>query len=245
MMLGLLLALAQMQAASFDVASVKLAAPIRGDSYSINLGKTNHGELSMENVTLAECIKFAYGLSNDVQLAGPEWIGRKHENLFDIVAKASADTSRSQLLVMLQALLSERFELKMHHETRQASYLALTQSPKGLKLAEADPTVPGATNNTFHTGMIDSKAVYMGVLATVLSRFLHQPVLDMTGLAGRYVVKLEWTPDPVETEPAGGEKKGPSIFTALQQQLGLKLESRKGQLDVLVVDSALRTPVSN
>ena len=229
---------------TFDVASVKPAAPIKGDSYMINLGKTNHGELTMGNVTLAECIKFAYGLSNDVQLDGPEWISRKHENLIDIVAKAPADTPREQLLLMLRTLLDERFKLKMHHETRQASYLALVKGPKGLKIEEADPASSGAINNTFHSGHIDSKGVYLPVLATVLSRFMHQPVLDMTELKGRYAVKLDWTPDDVERTAAAVDS-GPTIYTALRQQLGLKLESRKGPLDVLVVDQAERTPIAN
>jgi uncharacterized protein (TIGR03435 family) len=231
---------------AFDVASVKPVERIKTDTYNINLGKTNHGELTMGNVTLAECLKFAYGLSDDIQLAGPPWIRAKGEIIFDIVAKAPADTPREQLLFMLQTLLTERFQLVLHRGEKTASYLALVQSRKALKIEPADPNLSGAVSNTFHLGHIDSKGVYLPMLATVLSRFMRQPVLDMTGLSGRYVVKLDWTPDPVDPLKPGTEPgTGPTIYTAVQEQLGLKLESRKGPLEVIVVDHAERVPISN
>jgi uncharacterized protein (TIGR03435 family) len=231
---------------TFDVASVKPAEKIKTDTYNINLGKTYHGELTMNNVTLAECLKFAYGLTDNVQLDGPEWTRRKGEFLYEILAKAPPDTPREQLLVMLQGLLNERFKLVLHREQRQASYLVLVPGKKGLKIEEADPALSGAAGNTFHLGHIESKGVYMPMLATVLSRFMREPVLDLTGLKGRYVVRLDWTPEPVEPEKPGAEMgKGPTIYTAIQEQLGLKLESRKGPLEVIVVDSAERVPVAN
>lgn len=242
-MLTLLIGLALMQIPppAFDVASVK-PVQLRTDSYSINLGKTNHGELTLGNVTLSDCLKFAYGLTNDIQVEGPEWIRRKGEILFDIVAKAPPDTPREQLLMMLRGLLTERFRLVTHREQRQAAYLALTQGKKGLKIEALDVSAPAVMDNTFHLGHIDSKGVYMSVLATVLSRFMRQPVLDLTGLKGRYVVKLDWVADTVEPEKA---PLGATIYMALQEQLGLKLESRKGPIEVLVVDQADRVPVSN
>lgn len=232
---------------AFDVASVKPAAKITTDTYNINLGKTNHGELTMNNVTLAECLKFAYGLTDNVQLDGPDWIKRKGEFLYDIIAKAPADTPHERLQLMLQTLLTERFQLVLHREQRQESYAALVQSKKGLKIEPADPNLPPSVRSTFHLGHIDSNGLYMTMLATVLSRFMRQPVLDMTGLTGRYVVKLDWTPDPVEpVDPSkAAPAAGPSIFSALQEQLGLKLESRKGPLEVIVVDHAERVPIAN
>jgi len=247
MTVGLILFLTLMQAQpTFDVASVKPSAPIKTDTYNINLGKTNHGELTMGNVTLSECLKFAYGFTDDIQLDGPAWIKRKGEFIYDIVAKAPADTPREQLQLMLQGLLTERFKLVMHHEQRQASYLALVEGKKGLKIEKVDEEmiVLGSTNRPGH---IESKGAYLSAVATLLSRFMRQPVLDMTGLKGRYAIKLEWTPDLVdplkETEAPGAT--APTIFTAVQQQLGLKLEARKGMLDVIVIDSAERVPVSN
>ena len=229
---------------AFDVASVK-RAEIKTDLYSINLGKINRGEVTLGNATFSDCLKFAYGLTSDIQLDGPEWMGRKGEFIYDIIGRASAETPREQLLVMLQGLLNERFQLVLHREQRQASYLALVESKKGHKLEEADPGLSGAVNNTFHLGHLDTKGVYLGMLATVLSRFLRQPVLDMTGLRGRYVVKLDWTPDPVDAGKAEAAGTGPTIYTAVQEQLGLKLESRKGPLEVLVVDHAVKVPLAN
>ena len=231
----------------FDVASVKPAEKIKTDSYMINLGKTAHGELTMGNVTLSECLKFAYGLTDDIQLDGPDWIKRKGEFIYEIVAKAPDGTPREELLVMLQGLLVERFKLELHREQRQASYLALTQDKKGLKVEALDPAAPPVMNNTFHLGHIDSKGAYMSALATVLSRFMRHPVLDMTGLKGRYILKLDWMPDPVDPVKASEAPgvAGPTIYTALQEQLGLKLESRKGPLEVIVIDHAERVPVAN
>ena len=242
----LLVALGLMQTQpAFEVASVKPAERIKTDTYNINLGKTNRGVLTMGNVTLSECLKFAYGFADDIQLDGPDWMRRKGEVLFDIIAKAAPDTPREQLLIMLQGLLAERFKLVLRREQRQASYLALLPGKKGLKMGEADPAAP-PTNSTLHLGHIVTNGIYMRMLATVLSRFLRQPVIDMTGLPGPYAVKLDWTPDPVEpSKVAEGPGNGPSIYTALQDQLGLRLESRKGPLEVLIVDHAERVPVSN
>ena len=233
-----LLVVLTLSQAVFDVASVK-PVQLKTDSYMINLGKTNHGELTLGNATLSDCMKFAYSLNDDIQLDGPEWIRRKGEVIFDITGKAAPETPREQLRVMLQTLLTERFQIKLHREQRQASYLALTQGKKSLKIQESDPATPGNVDNVFHVGHIDSKGAYLSVLATVLSRFMHQPVLDETGLKGRYVVKLDWTPD------SNVEQTGPSIYTALQEQLGLKLESRKGPIEVLVIDRAERIPIAN
>jgi uncharacterized protein (TIGR03435 family) len=189
-------------------------------------------------------VKFAYGLTSDIQLAGPEWIWSKMIR-FDIVAHAAPETSREQLLLMLRNLLDERFKLAVHHEQKQASYLALALAKKGLKMEEAEANAP-LSNNQFRPGHIVSKGVYMPMLANVLSRFLREPVIDFTGLKTRYVIDLTWTPEAADGITSGSETgSGPSIYTALQQQLGLKLESRKGLIDVLVVDHAERVPVEN
>jgi uncharacterized protein (TIGR03435 family) len=243
---GLLLALALMQAQpAFDVASVKRAAPITTDSYNINLGKTLNGELTMGNVTLGECLKFAYGFTDNIQLDGPDWMNRKGDVLFDIVARTSPDVPRDQMRLMLRTLLKERFELVTHTEERQASYLALVQGKKGLKLVESDPAAVGGPDNIYHLGHIDSKRADMSTIATILSRFMRHPVLDQTGLKGNYVVKLDWTFEPEDPQKAAGTDSGPSIYTALQEQLGLRLESRKGPLEVLVIDSARKEPIAN
>jgi uncharacterized protein (TIGR03435 family) len=229
------------QAPAFDVASVKPEV-ITADLYFANLGRVAHGELSMGNVTLSEAVRFAWGINNDAQVAGPDWIKSK-EVRFKIDAKAAPDAPRAQVLVMLQSLLTERFRLKTHTEQREIAHLELVAGKKESKLKAAIEGSDGSHNrNGF--GHIVSNRMTMDVLTTILSRFLRQPILDRTGLEGGYEIDLEWSPEPrAGEEPADPSR--PSIYAAVQEQLGLKLEARKTPLPVIVVDSAERVPIGN
>src|SRR5215831_18184529 len=103
---------------AFDVASVKQGGPVRPDGLlDISLGTAVHGVVTLSNTTLSECIRYAYGLANESQIAGPDWI-RDRSIRFEIVAKAPADTPADDLRRMLQTLLKERFRLEMHREPR-------------------------------------------------------------------------------------------------------------------------------
>jgi len=149
---------------------------------------------------------------------------------------------------MLQALLADRLKLAIHHERKELSFLALIPGKNGAKLQAASPDSAASGNNLAARGHIASKYMSMKVLATLLSRFEREIVVDQTGIAGPFQVKLDWTPDD-GVAPAGNAANdvpsGPSIYTALQEQLGLRLESRKGPLDVLVIDHAQKVPVDN
>src|SRR5262245_18565102 len=123
------------QSPEFDVATVKLSPPPEGDRININLGHVLHGKVILSTVTLIDCVKFAYGLSSDVQLSGPDWIRR--EPRFDIVAQAPPDTPRSRLLLMMQGLLAHRLQLHVHREDRELTYLALVRGKNGGKLVKA------------------------------------------------------------------------------------------------------------
>ena len=237
------LALAQ---SSYEVATVKLSPPPPGDLININLGTVLNGRLTLTNATVADCVKFAYGLAADPQLAGPDWI-RTGAVRLDVDARAPSDTPREVMLQMLQSLLAERMHLVVHREPREMSYLALVPAKSGPKLTAVDPpTAP--VNAPSGAGRIDSPRMPMSTLARLLSRFERQTVLDMTGLPGFYRVKLDWT---VENNRAGASPEpadlgaGPSLYVAIQQQLGLRLEARKGPVEVLVVDSVARTPAEN
>jgi len=245
---------AQQPAASpvFDVASLKPVALTPGP-YRANLGTDRHGEVKLTNVTLGDCLKFAYGITNDAQIAGPAWINNKDVR-FNIEAKAQPDTPRDQLLLMLQNLLAERFRMALHREQRELTVLRLVVARNGPKIRGESPDATGS-GPRFAPGVIVSDRLTMPVLATLLSRFSREPVLDETGLSGAYDVNLQWTPETRPTPPTGGaaepDQPGapapdhPSIFSAVQEQLGLKLERRKGPLEVLVVDRADRVPVAN
>ncbi len=225
---------------TFDVATIKQSLLPDGDLFSINLGTIRNGKVALTNTTLSDCIRFAYGLVSEDQISGPDWIKFK-EVRFDIVALAPPDTPREQLLRMLQALLADRLKLALHHEQRERSFLALVVGKGGSKLRPASRDL-GVAPGPMILGRIVSTQMSMFSLAALLSRFERQTVIDMTGLPGLFDVDLQWTSERGGT-PTTGDK--PSVYTAVQEQLGLKLEARKGPLDVLVVDSAQKVPDDN
>lgn len=173
-----------------------------------------------------------------------------------------------QMNVMLRALLAERFRLTVHHETRQLPIyelvVARSDGTLGPQLREttvdcvaavaARGNAPPRPDGPFcgtrgGVGRLMLGSVTMSMLATVLSRSVNRTVVDRTGLAGKFDGSLEWTPDQMSTPPPGGAPPGglppppadgPSIFTAVQEQLGLKLESARGPVDVLVIDHVER-----
>jgi uncharacterized protein (TIGR03435 family) len=233
----------------FDVASLKPVILDGADLYYANLGTYRNGVLTQTNTTLAECLRFAYEITTDDLVAGPDWIKNKAVR-FDILAKTAPATPRSEALLMLRTLLDERFKLTLRHEPRVLSYYALT-APNGehkMKPAQ-DPPVEGEV--ILWQGRFRHNRMTMLMLAAMIARYMHIPVLDQTAIPGAFEVKLDWTrdnslpaaaaPGAVAAEPADG----PSIFEAVQKQLGLKLEKRKGPVDVLVVDHAEKTPLAN
>jgi uncharacterized protein (TIGR03435 family) len=244
-------ALLNAQSSEFEVATVKLSPPPEGDHIYINLGRILHGKVTLTNATLSDCIKFAYDLSSDVQLAGPDWIRR--EPRFDIAAQAPPDTPRARLLLMMQRLLGDRLGLRLHREDRDLTYLALVRGKDSSKLQKSDNDTPA--NGPSLPGRIISPRMEIKTLAKVISRFERQPVIDETGLEGYYAVHLEYATERLGAAVPGGDAAGtpgeadrpagPSLYSAVQEQLGLKLERRKGYVPVLVIDSAEKSPGAN
>ena len=232
----------------FDVASLKPVILDGADLYYANLGSYRNGVLTQTNTTLSECLRFAYEITTDDLVAGPEWIKNKSVR-FDILAKTAPATPRSEALLMLRTLLDERFKLTLRHEPRVLSYYALTAPNGAHKMQPAqEPPVEG---NSLGLGRIHHPRITMLMLASLIARFTRTPVLDETALPGLFDVKLDWARDngiPPALAPGAAPPEpadGPSIFEAVQQQLGLKLEKRKGPVDVLVVDHAEKTPLAN
>ena len=233
----------------FDVASLKPVVLDGADTYTANLGTYRNGVLAQTNTTLAECLRFAYEITTDDLVSGPDWIKNKMVR-FDTLAKTSPDTPRSQALLMLRTLLEERFKLALRREPRVLSYYALTAPNPEHKMKPAeDPPAPGQLIHWL--GRIHNNRMTMLTLASLISRFTRMPVLDETALTGAFEVNLEWARDnslPSAVAPGAPTAEpadGPSIFEAVQKQLGLKLEKRKGPVDVLVVDHAEKTPIEN
>jgi uncharacterized protein (TIGR03435 family) len=231
---------------TFDVASLKPAAPPPSGRITVDLGNSSHGRLTLTNVTLSECLRFVFKIYTDDQIAGPDWI-KDHRFLFNIVAQAPEDTPRDTLRKMALTLLTERFQLALHHESRELRYLALVVDKSGLKMHETKEGTPGG-REIVRPGNIVYSHVSGQTLAVLLTRFTEQPILDMTGLKGQYDVDLKWTPDSASGTPAAEPvdmTTAPSLFAAVREQLGLKLEARKGPMDTVVVDHAERIPIGN
>lgn len=187
-------------------------------------------------------------------MGGPKWLGTER---FDIEAKtdsATADQLRTlsrdqrwlQTQAMFQQLLADRFKLSVHWETRELPVYALVVAKNGPNLHEAKES-DGGTHISASTGQFTAQGISMTDMARTLtqelSRELGRVVIDKTGIAGRYDVALKWTPETGTASISNGTEgaalppdSGPSIFTAIQEQLGLKLESAKGPVQVLVID---------
>jgi len=226
---------------TFDVASVKRVDTSKlGDLTSTNIASVHGQEITFGNATLRDCIRFAYGIAADTQIVGPDWI-RSKQFLYDIDAKGGTDVSPEQLQAMMQRLLIQRFNLKAHREQKVMAYYALVPAKSGPTIQEIKK-MPENFQGTTHGGHIDS-VLPMPTLAYLLSRFeTERPIIDKTALSGLYRVKLDWALQQTENV---GDVTGPSLFTALNEQLGLKLEARRGPVDVLVVESAEKIPTPN
>ncbi|HVW10799.1 MAG TPA: TIGR03435 family protein [Bryobacteraceae bacterium] len=214
------------QTVSFDAAAIKVSEAPPGSS-GIN---TNNGTLRAYNVTLRRCISGAYEIPEEQIVGGPKWIT---ENRYDISARGPGHTED-----MLKTLLADRFQLLLHQQKETRFGYALMVAKGGIK---ADVTAEGTrpTTNTSRTRM-EAKASSMSHLAQKLAAVLAQPVVDETQDTRSFDFVLQWVPDEVMSKAAPGSDaaNGPSIFTAVQEQLGLKLEARKIPVDVLVVDRA-------
>lgn len=236
----LAVAVAAAQQPQFEVASLKPSQPVPlGSNIAINLATYRNGTFTMDNVTLSECLQFAYALPSEDQVIGPDWI-KSRGTRFDVAAKTAKDTSVETVRQMLRALLVERLKVMVRMDQRPFSFAALVPAKGGVKLTEAQPgeTRPGSGT----AGRIVGRQMPMATLASLLSRFERQLVIDRTGLTGRYQLTLEWGAD---AGPNGPAREGPSLQSALEEQLGLKLESRREPLDVVVVESAERVPADN
>ena len=228
-----------LQAQSFEVATVKVSPPLIGEKIFINLGRVTNGTLTFSNASLSDCLRYAYDLTSDQQLVGPDWIKSK-EFRYEIVAKAAPPLTREQASKMLRPLLIERFKLESHWNPREMTYYELSVGKNGSKLQpEKERAVTYPENGLMQ---INQPHLSMLMLATLLSRFeLRVPVVDQTGIQGNHDVKLEWLPATARPDAPDG----PSIFTAVKEQLGLQLAAKKGLVQVLVIDHAEKTPIDN
>ena len=206
------------------------------------------------NVSLKELLQFAYDIPKSQIFGGPRWFDSA---TFDIDAKADAsvdkqlqalrpDQARHQKQLMVQTLLADRFQLTVHQETRQLPVYSLVVAKGGPKFkpSEANGTTIDTGRSRIHVQGSDNT---IALLTRELAQSLGRVVLDNTGIDGRYDLRLWWTPDdspPPMLNGAPDPNAPPEMFAAIQEQLGLKLESTKGQVPVIVVDHAAMPSVN-
>ncbi|HVW11990.1 MAG TPA: TIGR03435 family protein [Bryobacteraceae bacterium] len=243
----LLLALAAMTlfvsgagAAEFEAASLK-ASKAGGGRGSMSMDSTR---LTYTNVSVRDCIMSAWNVK-DYQIDGPGWL---RTDRYDLAATASAPSGDDALKGMLQTLLLDRFQMKVHIETRDLPVYAMVVAKGGAKLKGA--AAPGRPAIRMSGGGVVFTSVTINDLIDLMARArfaeLDRPVVDDTGLTGRYdiTVNLFGTQEELMSALSKGDF-GSSIFTLIQEQLGLKLEAKKLPLQMVVVDQAERTPSEN
>jgi uncharacterized protein (TIGR03435 family) len=269
---------------AFEVASVKVAGPLqRGRLFGMRggPGTNDPGQISWNYATLQDVLLKAYDVM-EYQVSGPPWLGSEH---YDITAKVPAGTSAEQFRLMLQNLLSERFHLKLHRETREGTVYELTVGKNGPKFkpsapepasaaapeADAAPpmslktgadgivNLPASMHGKGHIGLAMAGSLQirvgredLGYLIERLTAALGRPVIDKTGLTGQYDYALKYARG-IASAPAVradgdapvADDRPPDLFTALQSQLGLKLEAKKAAGEVLIINAADKVPTEN
>jgi len=247
----------------FEVASIK---PDKYSNRMFGFGWFSPSRFTATGATVQRFIREAYGVEGDQIAAAPHWLNSERYDvdakidgsLADELQKLTFDQRMLEDQRMLQALLADRCKLTLHRETKELPLYALVIAKNGPKLQEAKPgdTYPDGIKGIdgrgrpdrmrIGRGLITGQGVSIALLVRMLSRQqLGRPVLDKTGLTGKYDFTLQWTPD-VRQAPTAGEQgtdntptpdsSGPSIFTSIQEQLGLRLESQKGPAEILFID---------
>jgi len=248
---------------AFEAASVKLNTS--GD-WRKSIGPAPGGRFLAVNNTLRDLLPFAYGLPQVTAgfriVGGPKWIDDDH---FDVTAKDHGTWTPQQMSEMLRTLLADRFKLAAHRETRDLPIYALIAAPGTNRLTRSSvdqaacdarraaiqrrepvPPIPAGAPPMCGTGRSNPGSITavgwsMDALTSALSPFVNRVVVDRTGRTGLFDFELKWTPDtllrqPLDAPPLNIDPNGPSVFTAIQEQLGLRLESTRGPIEVVVID---------
>jgi uncharacterized protein (TIGR03435 family) len=241
-------------AQTFDVASIKRQVEVVSGMTFAARGST----LTVVNNELTNVIDNAYGIRRYQLIGGPDWI---ESDRYNIQAKAAGDATRDELMVMTRSLLAERFKLKIHRETREMPIYVLIVAKGGIKAPRSvdgacavfdprNPPRPGAPrrpfcgNNLIRAASWNATAIDMKSAAAALVGVLGRNVVDRTGVNGTFDIHVEWTPDQapagVDSASTANATAAPPLFTVLEDQLGLKLESSRGPVDVIVIDHVER-----
>jgi len=239
--------IAAAQSPQYDVATIRASK----SADSVNSMHTRDLSFDAENIDLPQLIQFAYGVRRNVIFGLPSWTDGAR---FDINAKVletypslGKGLTREQFQSMLQKLLADRFGLKTHIETKVLPVYNLEIAKSGIKFKEYILPASGedkSGNVSQHGTSMTATGIQMRELVKTLTDELQRTVIDKTGLVGKYDMNIVWTRD--DAPVAGAEKRddAPSLFTAVEEQLGLKLIPSKGPVDTLVIDNVAQ-PTEN
>jgi uncharacterized protein (TIGR03435 family) len=226
---------------AFEVASVRLADAAGGPAGPPV--QTSPDSLTLRNFSLRNCIQLAYEMP-PTKVTGPDWL---NDVRLDIVAKTSGPVDEKQLHMMLRTLLAERLGLKAHVESKEIPVYALTLAKSGPKFPESTSEGPPVFGRD-KSGP-NMQRVSMADLALALSQGFGRPFIDATGLKGRYDIRINMAPYMAAAAANGAQSSQMDeigiLITALQETLGLKVESRKDTVDIVIVDHVERAPTAN
>ena len=239
---------------AFEVASIRPHI-FNGSAAGCVGGSISGNRVTLRCLSLRNLIMRAYGVKVYQIMGGPSWLYEMVDGSYDIsgLAEGSDPVTQKQLNQMLQSLLADRFQLRVHRETNEMGVYALVVGKNGPKMKESASDARGGISFRMGgmQGYMKATRESMAQLALFLSGDLQRPVIDKTGLSGTYEFTLEWTRDEPQMLPGmtmadarsigpQPELRGPSIYTAIEEQLGLKLESQKAPIDMIVVDHAAK-----
>jgi uncharacterized protein (TIGR03435 family) len=241
-LIAIMMLAAALHGQTFEVASIKPGAPPDGESFTMRFsGGPGGGDPSLficENCSISMLVMSAYSISN-YQYSGPEWADSER---FFVSAKIPEGTTKEQFQRMKQNLLADRFKLKFHYDKKEMPQYVLTVAKNGPKMKKSADG--GSESHTMSLSIENGRLVLhssetsMEALAAQLSTQMRQPITDATELKGNYDISLSWAMEDADTS-------SPTIVQAVQEQLGLKLEKKKVQIDVLTVDHVEKTPTEN
>jgi uncharacterized protein (TIGR03435 family) len=236
---------------TFDVADVHVRTHTTNPTPFMSGGVLRGGRYDLRNATMLDLIRVAYGVDPDTILGGPNWMERDR---FDLIAKAAPSTSPDSVKLMLQGLLAERFKLVIRKDTKSIPGYALTVGKGKAKMREASgqgtpgcqPQPQTPAPGTVPSISVSCHGITMDGFAQMLRNFgggyVSGPVTDLTDLKGSWDFDLKWTPRQLLPQ-AGAD--GISIFDAVDQQLGLKLDQQRVPTPVIIVDSVNQKPTDN
>src|ERR1039457_3623692 len=234
-------------APAFDVASVKVSQPGTDGRRGRGNTQVSPGSVTMRNVSLKAAIRWAWHVT-EYQVTGPDWLDSQR---YEIAGKAAGPATEEELRLMMQALLRERFKLQLHRETRELGAYLLVAGKNGPKFHESTTEGEGSIDINQRQLRVSVQRTPVSRLVEMMSNMLRAPVIDMTGLKGRYDLTLnvaQYAADlAAQWKSLDSVRADPEAFLSLilQEEFGLKLEAKKMPLGVVVIDRAEKSPVEN